>query len=354
MRHLGPVELVDLDPAALVRVQARRLEIQVVGPALPGRVHDRVGRDPLAAAQVGDGALGQRLDRLHGLAEPERHGQVAQVVLERLDHFEVAELQHPVALLDDRDLGAQGGEHGRVLDADHPGAGDDHGPGHPLQLQHAVGVDHGTVVELDAGRPGRLGPGRDHDVLGGDPVDMVAAVVHLDRVRIREVRRSGDHRHPVTGELAAHHVDLPADHVLGAGGQVGDGDLVLDPVGLPVHLALIYAGEVEHRLPERLGRDRAGVQAHPADHVRPLHHGDLALQLGRGDRRLLPARPGPDHQQFTLVHASQCDQPPRPREPPVPAPGPPEPMIITTLHTFRPPNQDKSPQILVVPCAKSS
>ena len=46
----------------------------------------------------GDRALGVGLDRGDRLAEAERHGEVPQVVLERLDDLLVAELEHPVAL----------------------------------------------------------------------------------------------------------------------------------------------------------------------------------------------------------------------------------------------------------------
>ena len=60
------------------------------------------------------------------LAEPERHREVAQVKLKRLDDLGIAEVQHRVALLDDGDLGAKGGEHRRVLDADHAGADHHH------------------------------------------------------------------------------------------------------------------------------------------------------------------------------------------------------------------------------------
>jgi hypothetical protein len=123
----------------------------------------------------------------------------------------------------------------------------------------------------------------------------VGPVVDLDRIRAGEPAGAGQDRDPVPGQLAADDVALPADHVLRPGRQVGDRDLVLDPVRLAVHLALVQAGEVEHGLTQRLGRDCAGVQAHPAEHPRPLHHGDAAVQLGRGDRGLLAARAGTDH-----------------------------------------------------------
>ena len=251
------------------------------------------------------------LDRRHGLAEPERHREVAQVVLERLDDLEIAELQHPLALLDDRHLRAQRGEHRGVLDADHAGARHQHRPRDPLQVQDAVGIDDRPVVEGHAGGPGRLGAGRDHEVLGADLAQPVVAVVDLYAVRAGESPGAGEDRDAVPGQLAADDIALPADHVLGPGGQVGDGDLVLEPVGLPVHLPLVEAGQVEHRLAEGLGRDRAGVQAHPAEHARPLDDGDLAIQLGRGDRSLLAAGPGSDNDEVEFVHAPSVAMPAR-------------------------------------------
>src|SRR5690242_21262973 len=54
------------------------------------------------------------LDGGDGLAEAEGDREVTQVVLERLDDFDVAELQHPLAPLHHRDLGAQRREIGRA------------------------------------------------------------------------------------------------------------------------------------------------------------------------------------------------------------------------------------------------
>ncbi len=85
------------------------------------------------------------------------------------------------------------------------------------------------------------------------------------------------------------------------GQQVGDRDLGLDPVAGAVHVALGEAGQVEHRLAQRLRRDRAGVDADPAHHGVPLGHGDPLAQLRRRDRGLLPARSRADHQQVVVV-----------------------------------------------------
>src|SRR6185437_2546434 len=303
VRHFGAEELVHHDPAALVGGQAGRVQVQIVACALTaGRIHDGVGEDLLTAVQDGDGTFGPGLHRGHGLTEPEGDRQVAQVVLERLDDLNIAELQHPVPLLDHGDLGAQGGEHGRVLDADHAGARDDHGPRHLLQVDDPVRVDHRTLVKVHAGGPGGAGTGGDHDLLRCGPARPAVAVVDLHRVRVDEVPGAGQVHDPVSGQLAAHHVDLAAHHVLGSCRQVRDGDLVLDPVALAVHLPLVKPGEVEDRLAQRLGRDRAGVQAHPADHVLALDDADPAAQLGRCDRGLLPARSRADHQYIEVVH----------------------------------------------------
>jgi hypothetical protein len=302
---LGAVVLVHLDPAAAVRGQPGGLQVQVRGHALAARgVHDGLGRDLLAALQEGHRAVVVGLHGGHGLAEPERHGQVAQVVLERLDHFQVAELQHPVALLDHGDLGAQCGEHRGVLDADHPGPGYHHGPRHPLQVLDAVRVDHGPLVERHAGRPGRPGAGGDDDVRRAGRPDPAGAVVDLQRFRAGEPAHAGQDRDPVAGELAADDVVFPADHVPGAGRQVRDGDVFLDPVARPVHLALVQAGQVEHGLAQGLGRDRAGVHADAADHVGPLHDAHPPVQLGSGDGRFLAARTGAYDEHIEVIHAT--------------------------------------------------
>jgi hypothetical protein len=239
VRCLGAEELVDHDPAALVRGEAGRAEAEQFARALAARgVHDGVGGDLLPALQDRDGTFWPGLDRGHGLAEPEGDREVTQVVFERLDHFDVAELQHPLAPLHHRDLGAQRREHGRVLDPDDPRARDDHRPRDLLQLDDPVGIHDGALVELDALGPGGPGTGGDHDLLGRGRAQLAAAAVDLHCVRVGEVGGAGQHRDPVPGQLAADHVHLPADHVAGAGGQVGDGDLILDPVALPVHLPL--------------------------------------------------------------------------------------------------------------------
>src|SRR5207342_1614607 len=121
------------------------------------------------------------------------------------------------------DLGAEGREHGRVLDPDHAGARHHHRARDRLQVNDPVGIDDGALVELDAGRAGGPGAGGDDDLVRGDPADPAVAAVHFHRVRVEEAARAGHGGDAVTGQLAAHHVHLTADDVAGARGQVGDG-----------------------------------------------------------------------------------------------------------------------------------
>ena len=151
--------------------------------------------------------------------------------------------------------------------------------------------------------PGRAGPGGDHDVGRGDRRRVAAGLAAHDHgVLVLEPGGAAEDVDVVAQQLVADHLDLPADHVRGPGQQVGDGDLGLDPVAGAVHVALGEPGQVEHGLAQRLGRDGAGVDAHPAHHVAPLGHAHPLAQLGRGDRGLLPARTGADHQQVVVVH----------------------------------------------------
>ena len=124
---LGLVVLVDEDPAAVVGLQAGGGQVEVVGLALPaGGVHHRVGGDLLAAGQRGDGARAPTSTAVTSspnrkvTARSRRWNRSASTISGSQNSSIV------VPLLDDGDLGAQRGEHRRVLDADDAGADDDH------------------------------------------------------------------------------------------------------------------------------------------------------------------------------------------------------------------------------------
>ena len=74
----------------------------------------------------------------------------------------------------------------------------------------------------------------------------------------------------------------------------GHRDVLGDRVVAAVERALAEPGEVQDRLAQRLRRNRAGVEAHAADHLLAVDDGDLLAELRRGDRALLAGRAGAD------------------------------------------------------------
>ena len=69
----------------------------------------------------------------------------------------------------------------------------------------------------------------------------------------------------------------------------------------------MQAGQVQHGLAQRLGRDRAGVDADPADHAPPFDHRDLPAELGGGDGGLLAAGAGPEHEQVDVIAGHEVE-----------------------------------------------
>nr|BFF21964.1 hypothetical protein GCM10025730_54850 [Promicromonospora thailandica] len=151
-------------------------------------------------------------------------------------------------------------------------------------------------------RPRGAGADRDHDLVRAQPAhDVTLGVGHLDLVRAGEPGAAHHGLDVVAGELVADHLDLAPDHVLQAGQQVLDGDVLLEPVAGPVHVAHLQTGQVQHGLAQGLGRDGAGVQADTADLVASFDHRDPAAELGGRDRGLLPAGAGADHDEVEVV-----------------------------------------------------
>ncbi len=220
----------------------------------------------------------------------------------RLLVAQVAELQHLRAPLHNGHPGTECREHRRVLDADHTGPNHDHRAGYPLHPQQAIGVEHMAVVELDLGRSGGLGAGSDHDLLGGDGGVVAACVtLHGNRLRALEAGRAPEQVNMVAQQLAPDHLDLATHDMLGAGQQVGNCDLGLDPVAGAVNLPLGETGEVEDSFPQRLGWDRPAVDADPAHHVASLGQAHPLPSLAAAMAAFWPRA---EHQQVVVVHTT--------------------------------------------------
>lgn len=85
-------------------------------------------------------------------------------------------------------------------------------------------------------------------MVGAGTAEIAGRVLDRDFVRIHEMCAADQHPNRVPGESALDDVDLLADDVHGAGRQIGDGDVRLQPVRLPVQLTLIQTGHIENRL----------------------------------------------------------------------------------------------------------
>ena len=239
------------------------------------------------------------LDARHLLAQPERHVLAPQHVLERLADLVVEEAQDAIALVDDRDLGAERAEHRCVLDADHAGADDDHRARDTvLELQQPVGIDDRAVVELDLPGPRRPRTAGDDDPLRADRLVRIA---DLDGTGVLEVSLAGQKADAVAAELLAHHRGLRRHHACGAVHQQLEHGLLglLHARGVE-HVERALGELLEYRLAQGLGRDRAGVDGDAAEPLLALRDRHPLAELGGLDRGLLAARPGSDHEKIEL------------------------------------------------------
>ena len=233
------------------------------------------------------------------------------MVLEALGDLRVAELEQASALLDDRDLDAEGGEHGCVLDPDHASSDHDGRGRDAVEVPQAVRVEDRPVVELDRRRARGSCPGCDHDSLGGQPA--FGAAGNRNGVRIDEARAAGLDVHVVPNQLVLHDVDLALHHLPRAQAEILDGDLLLHAIAGAVGLALRHPREVDDRLAERLRGDRPPVDRDPAE-LAALDEGHAVAQLRGLDRGLLTGRPGPDDEELVVVrhrahHVSERTRP---------------------------------------------
>jgi hypothetical protein len=290
----------------LVGAEPGRLEVEpIAGAGAADAVERLLGDDLLTAGEEdlhpGPALVPDGLHPAHLLAEAEGDAALAQVVGERVGHFGVDECQEARALVDERHPHPQRGEDAGVLAPDHPRAHYRQGAGEVLESDDVVAGEDVLPVEGDVRVARSVGAGCHHDHLGADVVVPVAVGVgQSQRVRAREGCLGGEDLYPVAHELVAGHVDLMADHVVGAEEQVLHRDVLLDAVRGAVEPLLPVAGEVDHRLAQRLAGDGAGVDAHPAHHRHPLHQPDALAQLGPLDRRALARGAGSDDQQIVV------------------------------------------------------
>ena len=87
------------------------------------------------------------------------------------------------------------------------------------------------------------------------------------------------------------------------GHQVVGADILLHPVGTAIEAALPVAGEVQHGLAHRLGRDGAGVDGHAADTPPLLDDEDGVAELRSLHGGAAPGRAAADDEEVVSGHA---------------------------------------------------
>ena len=235
------------------------------------------------------------------LVEPQGNPVFPKVMAELVDDFVVDERQQPVAFVDQGHPNAESGKDAGIFAADHAGADDRQCPRQPIELQHVVTGENPLSIERDMRVAGGFRPGGDDDLLcldraGGGAVDVVEA----DGVRRDKGCRRRDQLDIIAPQLVAGDVDLVLDHPVGAKQQILHRDVLFDGIGGAVKFPRTIAAKFERRLAQGLGRDRAEIDAAPAEHGPSFDDRDFLVELGALDRRALPGRPGTDHQKIIV------------------------------------------------------
>src|SRR5205807_9410681 len=92
---------------------------------------------------------------------------------------------------------------------------------------------------------------------------------------------------PVALELCPNNLSLARDNGVYTGGDILDGHVDTTLRSIAVQGLYGEAGELKDGLTYRLTGDCAGVNAHAADHDRPIDNGDALARLRRCDSALL-------------------------------------------------------------------
>ena len=225
------------------------------------------------------------------------------MVLERLDDLRVAELEQAAALLDDRDLAAERGEHRRVLDADHAGADDD-AASSGSQSRPGCRRSRGRGGRRTRRSPAAPGACRRRSRSSRRLTPSAPRPTRRD-ARACAGRRSGAwpfrSSDVVARELGADDVDLALRRRAACGGRGRATDLVLDAVALAVDAALAHAGQVERRPRAASSTGSCRCSCRRRRPSRGARRGDAPAELGGLDRGLLAGGAGADHHEVVVV-----------------------------------------------------
>ena len=153
----------------------------------------------------------------------------------------------------------------------------------------------------------RARPAGDQDMFAAQR-DLVDFAVHLDRMRVGELRQPLKNRNAVAAQLRPDHVRFARDDARHAGGQIVDRNVSFAAVVVAVKRPHRDSGELENRFADAFARYRAGVHAHAAHHDRAVNDRHALAQLRRANRALLARGAAADDNQIVglVVHAKKA------------------------------------------------
>ena len=208
-----------------------------------------------------------------------------------------------MARLDQRHRHVERGEDRGVFDADDAAADHRQRARQVLELQHLVAVEDDACLS-NGTLCGRCGRVPTEISASAKPTSLSVAILvgEAQPVGVDEFRRRAHAAHAVAHELVLQHLDLVVERLVQPLDQVADRDVLLDPVAAPVEAALAPARQVEHRLAQRLRRDRAGMHRDAAEPPALVDHQHGLAELGRLDGGAPAGRPAADDDHVVVIH----------------------------------------------------
>ena len=129
--------------------------------------------------------------------------------------------------------------------------------------------------------------------------------LHFDRIGIEELGGAAKQVDPIAAQLVAHDAGFPFDDLRNAGGQIANGDAILDDVIVPVKRAMAESGQVKNGFAQGLAGNGATVNTDPADHVVSIDHGHALAELRGGNGAFLARRAAANDDEVVLNRMHQ-------------------------------------------------
>jgi len=159
--------------------------------------------DDLAAFKLGEHAITLSVNsyRNYFFAETKDCTELAQLVAEAFNDFAVSEFQQLRALVQQGDFHAQRGEHGCVLNPNHPGTNYDQISWNFFQFVHLVGVKNAFAVDRNMVIVRRTGAACDENI-GSANYERALFAYYLNRLGIQETCTSLEGGDVISPQLA--------------------------------------------------------------------------------------------------------------------------------------------------------